>query len=610
MYAHEFTHGHANASKWIGGVSLSFAAIDNTKAHLPTSPDFSTMHPAYTLPRRTLTVALTILLIGCGGGDSGNVPEADNAAAIELDPLDSTERTARAALSPESAPGSEHFIVTLNAASVAEHEQMTARTLGAGAPQATAERAVQSVTARLMDASGGARTHRIYSHALQGFAVHVPQSEVENFVQRLQNDPAVVRIEHDRVATIGATETATSAVTSAAVIIRSLENRIWGLDRIDQPKLPLNNVFQSRLDGRGVNIYIVDTGISPHDEFDHRLSNKGLDALRDGRGTSDCNGHGTHVAGTAAGSMSGVASGATLVPIRVMNCFGSGSLSDILQGLDWIAANGKRPGVVNLSIGSNISSALDEGVTRLTNAGFTVSVSAGNSNADACKQSPSRAPAALTVASSTPNDARSSFSNYGRCVDLFAPGSAISSAAASDPHGWTTLSGTSMSSPHVAGAAALLLQERPKLTPAQVASQLLYQASASRITDAKGSPNKLLFTGPGKQLYFPTPWDVHVAQLTPIGKSVTRLSWQASVTVTAHNEEGKPQSGVKVTGQFSNKSNLLACVTAVNGTCVMKSVSLPMSTVGVTFAVTQLSGTAMTYKAADNLRHYTLAARP
>lgn len=555
------------------------------------------------LHQRVVTTTLAALLMACGGGENGDDPDTTSAATVELGPLDEPERLARATLDPASAQDSAHFIVTLNAAVVAENSRLNARTLGAGSPQPQAERAVQSVTARLVGTATGARAHRIYAHALQGFAATVPPSEAIAFVQRLRSDPAVTRIEHDRAARIGAVPTGT-------VVIRSLDSRIWGLDRIDQPKLPLNNTFRSNLDGSGVHLYIVDTGISVHDEFGSRLAGNGFTALQDGRGTTDCNGHGTHVAGTAAGAMSGVAPGATLVPVRVMNCFGSGSVSDILHGLDWIMANGQRPGVVNLSLGSSPSSALDEAVTRLTGAGFTVSVSAGNSNADACTQSPARAPAVLTVASSAASDARSGFSNFGRCVDMFAPGTAISSASATDPHGWRVLSGTSMATPHATGAAALLLQERPKLTPAQVATQMLYQATLSRITDARGSPNKLLFTGPGKQRYFPTPWDVHVAQLTPVGKTLTRTSWQASMTVTVHNEDALPQKDVKVTAQFSNRSNLVTCTTTATGACVLKSVNLPLTTTNVTLAVTQLGGTAMTYRAADNLRSSALVIRP
>lgn len=574
---------------------------DTTPVPKATPMDDSTMQQARTLRRPALTAALAILLVSCGGGDNGDAPGASDSAALELEGQDAAERQALAALHPEAAAESEHFIVTLNAAVVAENERANARTLGAGSSQTMAERAVQSVTARLMGTSSGPRASRVFAHALQGFAATVPAAEVADFLQRLQNDPAVVRIEHDRVATADA---------APSVVTRAVDVQTWGLDRIDQLKLPLNSTYRNSFDGRGVHVYIVDTGINAHDDFGNRLSRSGFGTIRDGRGTGDCHGHGTHVAGTAGGIQSGVAPGVTLVPVRVLNCAGSGSLSDIIQGLDWIMAQGIRPAVVNLSLGSGAATVVDEAVARLANAGFTMVVSAGNSSADACSQSPARAPSALTVAASTPGDARSVFSNFGRCVDLFAPGSAIRSASNLDPKAWTFKSGTSMSSPHVAGAAALLLQERPKLTPAQVASQMLYQASVAVITDAKGSPNKLLFTGAGKQLYFPTPWDVHVAQLSPLGKAVTRSSWSAGVTVTVHSEEGLPQKDVKVTGQFSNRTNLAACTTTATGTCLLRSVNLPLSTGEVTFAVTQLAGTAMTYKPGQNLRSSTPIVRP
>jgi subtilisin family serine protease len=544
-----------------------------------------------------MMAALAVLLVSCGGGDDGETPDA-------------AERQTLAVLHPGSAPDSAHFIITLNAAVVAENEHANARTLGAGSPQTLAERTVQSVTARLVGASTGARAHRVYAHALQGFAATVPAAEAADFLQRMQNDPAVVRIEHDRVVTTAAT--ATAAATTPTVLPRVMNAETWGLDRIDQLRLPLDNLFRNNLDGSGVQVYIVDTGISTHDEFGSRLDRGGYDAIRDGRGTSDCNGHGTHVAGTAGGTRSGVAPGVTLVPVRVLDCDGNGSLSGVIQGLDWIMAHGRRPAVVNLSLnaGSGSTTMLDEAVARLTDAGFTVAVAAGNSNTDACSQSPARTPSALTVASSTSDDTRSGFSNYGRCVDLFAPGSAISSANFSNPHGWTVRSGTSMASPHVAGAAALLLQERPKLTPAQVASQMLDQASKAVITDAKDTPNKLLFVGTGRRLYFPTPWLLHVAQLTPLSRTVTQSLWSAGVTATVHNEDGLPQRGVKVTGQFSNQATLVTCMTTAMGTCVLRSVNLPLSTAGLTFAVTQLSGTAMTYKATDNLRSSTPIVKP
>lgn len=559
------------------------------------------MQQARTLRRPATIAATAILLASCGGGDDGDPPDSVGSTRIEQPTPGTSERRALDALQPGSTPESTHFIVTLNAAVVAEHTQARARALKADSPHAQAERGVQTLAARLLGPSTSARAHRIFAQALPGFAATVPAQDTADFLQRLQNDPAVVHVEPDRIVTTHATP---------VVRIRTLNLQIWGLDRIDQLKLPLNDTFRNSLDGSGVQVYIVDTGIAPHEDFGTRLVSQGYSVLQDGYGTRDCNGHGTHVAGTAGGTTSGVAPGVTLVPVRVLNCSGSGSLSGVIQGLDWILAHGRRPAVVNLSLGSAAPPSVDEAVARLANAGFTVVVSAGNSSTDACSASPARAPSALTVAATSPSDARSSFSNFGRCVDLFAPGSFIRSASHTDPHGWTVKSGTSMSAPHVTGTAALLLQQRPKLTAAQVSSQILYQASTAVVTDSRGSPNKLLFAGTGRQLYFPTPWDVHIAHLSPLGRAVTRSSWSAGVTVTVHNEDGQPQKDVRVTGQFSNRSNLVACTTGAAGTCVLRSVNLPLSTAGLTFAVTQLSGTAMTYKIGDNLRSSAAIARP
>lgn len=559
------------------------------------------MPQARTLRRPAAIAAAALLLVSCGGADEHGAPDAPESLSLEQEMPNAAERRALDTLQPGSAAENAHFIVTLNAAAVAEHTQARARALGAESPRAQAERGVRALTSRLMGPSTSARAHRVFAQALPGFAATVPTQDAADFLQRLQNDPAVVHIEPDRVVTSHATP---------VVRTRTLHQQTWGLDRIDQLKLPLNDTFRSNLDGSGVQVYIVDTGIDPHDDFGNRLAPQGYSVIQDGLGTRDCNGHGTHVAGTAGGTTSGVAPGVMLVPVRVLNCNGSGSLSGVIQGLDWILANGKRPAVVNMSLGSGASPAVDEAVARLANAGFTMVVSAGNSNTDACSASPARAPSALTVASTSSSDARSGFSNFGRCVDLFAPGSLIRSASHTDPHGWTVKSGTSMSAPHVAGAAALLLEQRPKLTAAQVSSQLLYQASTAVVTDPRGSPNKLLFAGAGRLINFPTPWDVHIAQLSPLGKSVTRSTWSAGVTITVHNEDGRPQKDVMVTGQFSNRSNLVACTTGAAGTCVLRSVNLPLRTAALTFAVTQLSGTAMTYRSGDNLHSSTTITRP
>ncbi|WP_245953370.1 S8 family serine peptidase [Arthrobacter silvisoli] len=275
-------------------------------------------------------------------------------------------------------------------------------------------------------------------------------------------------------------------------------NAPWGLDRTDQRALPLSTTFTPPSAGAGVSAYVVDTGVlASHADFGGRVA-AGYSAIADGRGSSDCNGHGTHVAGTLAGSTYGVAKGATVIPVRVLACDGSGYISDVIAGLDWVAANhtAGTPAVVNLSLGGGTSSTLDAALQNVINDGVTATVAAGNSATDACTSSPARVTAALTVAASDSSDRQASFSNYGTCVDLYAPGVAINSDYYTSNTATATMSGTSMASPHVAGAAAVLLAKTPSLTPAQVASALNTSATTGPITGAAaGTPNRLLYVG-------------------------------------------------------------------------------------------------------------------
>ncbi|MGA0877657.1 MAG: S8 family serine peptidase [Ilumatobacteraceae bacterium] len=270
----------------------------------------------------------------------------------------------------------------------------------------------------------------------------------------------------------------------------------WGLDRIDQRALPLSTDYSyPTTAGSGVKAYVVDTGVlSSHTEFTGRMAT-GWTAINDGRGTEDCDGHGTHVAGTIAGSTWGVAKQATIVPVRVLDCFGSGTFSNIIAGLDWIRLNRTGPAVVNMSLGGGLNSALNTAVAHLVASGVTVVVAAGNSNANACNYSPAAAPSAITVGATTSTDARASFSNFGTCLDIFAPGENITSSVIGTNTATDVYSGTSMASPHVAGVAALLLGANPTACPGAVATSLLQSATSDVVgSPGTGSPNKLLWS--------------------------------------------------------------------------------------------------------------------
>ena len=359
----------------------------------------------------------------------------------------------------------------------------------AGAPPAAAQQGIPltKVIVRLKPVANldaeltrardlGARVGFRYSTALLGFSVEVPQQAVD----ALRRNPAILSVEPDVTITTTATQSSPP----------------WGLDRVDQRALPLSNSYTYPADGAGVTAYVIDTGIlGGHSDFGGRVR-AGYSAINDGRGTTDCDGHGTHVAGTVAGAGYGVAKGATPVAVRVLDCNGSGSTSGVIAGVDWAAADhaAGTPAVANLSLGGSTSSALDAAVTALVDDGVTVAVSAGNSNVNACTQSPARTAAALTVAATERSDARASYSNFGSCVDVFAPGSGIVSDWYTSPTATATLSGTSMASPHVAGAAAVLLSQQRGLTPAQVASRLVGSATADVVTNAgSGTPNRLLY---------------------------------------------------------------------------------------------------------------------
>jgi subtilisin family serine protease len=315
---------------------------------------------------------------------------------------------------------------------------------------------------------------QVFAHAINGFAATMTEHEA----LALSEDPRVAFVEEDQI--------------MEAVITQT--NPPWGLDRIGQRALPLNQTYSYTTTGAGVHAYIIDTGIrGTHTQFTGRMGN-GATFINDGQGTNDCNGHGTHVAGTVGGTTYGVAKQVTLHAVRVLSCSGSGSNSGVISGVNWVTANGIRPAVANMSLGGGASSALDTAVNNSINSGVTYAVAAGNSNTNAANSSPARVAAAITVGSSTSSDARSSFSNFGSVVDIFAPGSSILSAWRTSNTATATLSGTSMATPHVAGVAARILQSNPGASPATVRNEIVSTATLNALSGIpSGTANRLLF---------------------------------------------------------------------------------------------------------------------
>jgi subtilisin family serine protease len=557
--------------------------------------------------------AVWLLLSACGGGDPVGPGQAAAEASADITISNGTEsrrfllwqpgqdaavRAAQSALGDAAGSDEVRLIVRLNPAAVPPDRRATMLGSGSGeggdaaalrtrqleAKAAAVATAVDEVMARsVRAASPRAALGQRFAHALEGFVLTVPFDQAQAVADLLARDPAVDGVELDRALTV-----------EQAAPVRLLDSRAWSVDRLDQRARVFDGAFRHSRTGQGVTLYVVDTGVSPHAQFGTRLRS-GFSAVADGQGTRDCHGHGTHVAGTAAGSTLGVAPGAGVVPVRVLDCRGNSTGTQLLAGLDWIAAHGARPGVVNMSLGGPAFAALDAAAQRLVSAGFTVVAAAGNSNTDACTQSPGRAAGLVTVAASDTADAKASFSNTGSCVALWAPGVNIASAGIASATAVVGMSGTSMAAPHAAGVAALLLQAQPLATAAQVRARLLQDATPDAVFGVNGvTPRGLLFASDTATTPPPPSIAIRPAAITIATSVPTPGLWAASATVQVVNAQGAAVAGARVVGRFSHSTAEAGCTTAADGRCSMAGPpALWGATSRITVALTGLSGPQM-----------------
>ena len=441
-----------------------------------------------------------------------------------------------------------------------------------GLKDGAASRSAVGAAAGSLAGRYGGSVKYTYASAMHGFAA----SMTAGAAAKLAADPSVAWVEQDSVVKLITTQT----------------NATWGLDRIDQRALPLNSTYNYDTTATNVHAYIIDTGIrTTHVDFAGRAS-VGTDTIGDGQNGQDCNGHGTHVSGTVGGATFGVAKGVSLVAVRVLDCAGSGTNAGVIAGVDWVTANRIRPAVANMSLGGGASAALDQAVQRSIVAGVTYAIAAGNSNVNACTTSPARTPEAITVGATDINDNRASFSNFGTCLDIFAPGVNITSDWGSSNTATNTISGTSMATPHTAGAAALYLAANPTAAPLAVRNALVANATAGVVrSPGTGSPNLLLFTNAGGPP--PPPPGSFFENTANVNIPDAGAAVESPITVTgvSGNAPAALQVGVTITHTY--RGDLVIDLVGSNGTTIRLKNSSTTDSADNVIATFTVNGTAI-----------------
>ena len=429
-----------------------------------------------------------------------------------------------------------------------------------------------TTSAGTLTARYGGTVGHTYSAALRGFSAKMTAQQARRFAA----DPAVDFVQQDRVVKLAATQPNPPS---------------WGLDRIDQRNLPLDNSYTYPSTGSSVHAYIIDTGIRfTHTTFGGRATS-GRDTVDNDNDATDCHGHGTHVAGTVGGLQYGVAKGVALVGVRVLNCQGSGTTAGVVAGVDWVTANAIKPAVANMSLGGGADAALDASVANSISSGVSYGIAAGNGDIfgnplDACTQSPARVPTAITVSATQINDNKASFANIGTCVDIFAPGVNITSAWLTNDTATNTISGTSMATPHVVGAAALVLQANPNFTPQQVRDFLVNNATSNVVGNpGTGSPNKLLYVVNEA----PPVNDFSIA-VSPNSAAVNAGA-STTATVSTMTTAGSPQTvNLSASGQPSGVTVAFSPSSVTSGGSSTVTISTSTSTAAGTYRIT-ITGT-------------------